>query len=76
MKKQAIEQTLLNEIKEYISQFATNKTVKERIINFEPSKNLDEVICFQKETVEGVNLLENKVFRLWLEKKSINYLKK
>ncbi|MGM0124026.1 DNA mismatch repair protein MutS2 [Enterococcus sp. AZ194] len=60
MENQAIEQTQLREIKEQVSQFATSKTVRERIIDFQPSKNLEEVRRFQKETGEGIRLLENK----------------
>lgn len=60
MKKQTIEQTQFNEIKEQVSQFATSKTVKVRINNFTPSKNLEDVLHYQKETGEALFLLENK----------------
>lgn len=60
MKNQAIEQTQLNEIKQQISEFATSKTVKERIKNLEPLTELADVLLYQKETGEAVSLLENK----------------
>lgn len=58
MKTQAIEQTQFNEIKEHISSFAVSKTVKERIINFKTSHNLEEVLNYQKETGEALAILK------------------
>lgn len=60
MKKQAIEQTQFNEVRNRVSEYARSNTVKERIETFEPSSNLDEVLLFQKETGEGVLLVESQ----------------
>lgn len=60
MKKQAIEQTQFNEVRNRVSEYARSNTVKERIETFEPSSNLDEVLLFQKETGEGVSLVESQ----------------
>ena len=60
MKNQAIKQTQFNEIKNKISNYATSKTVKNRIENFEPSSILEDVLMFQKETGEGIILIEQE----------------
>jgi dsDNA-specific endonuclease/ATPase MutS2 len=60
MKKQAIEQTQFNEIKELISNYAISDTVKQTIINLEPENKLEIVLEYQKETGEALAILETK----------------
>lgn len=60
MKKQAIEQTQFNEIKELISNYAISKTVKQQIMDEEPMSNIEKVRHAQKETGEALNILETK----------------
>lgn len=59
MKKQAIEQTQLNKIIENIAAHAISNTVKDRLMNIEPSTDLSDVLRLQEETNEAVNLLLN-----------------
>ena len=60
MKKQAIEQTQFNEIKELISNYAISDTVKQTIVNLEPENKLETVLEYQKETGEALAILEIK----------------
>ena len=60
MKKQAIEQTQFNEIKELISNYAISNTVKTRIIELEPASKIEVVRKYQKETGEALAILETK----------------
>ncbi len=60
MKKQAIEQTQFNEIKELVSNYAVSDTVKNTIINLEPVNQLEKVLELQKETGEALAILETK----------------
>lgn len=48
MKKQAIEQTQFNEIKELISKYAISDTVKQTIVNLEPENKLETVLEYQR----------------------------
>lgn len=58
MKTQAFEQTQFNKIKEQISTYTISQTVKERIINFEASDNLEQVLNYQAETGEALVILK------------------